>query len=527
MTADATGHFETTGRLPLMLSVRDKHYTTVFEGVVKSGPPGSSGEPAREAQVIVAPRIPLAGVVVDEQGVPVADAHVTLQASITRPGLDLTALSPVVPETRTDESGAFEFDSAPGVEHLLLHLRAPGFAHQMFPVPSGGDAALVLVLLRTGASPYTITGRVVLEDGSPAVGAHVSTGSMAVATDVAGRFAIDLEMWLDCCIDEQAPIALTAILPGLLPASLILPSVNQALESGWPADLVLQLAGEPLTLRGIVVDEHGDPVPGVLVEPADPTDFGVISSAGMPAFAGIPRTQEELAGDGPATTNSEGRFTLTGLLERDYKLSILSKPSLLHTITKALPAGTQNARIVLDQRLLGTLAGRVVDRHGTGLAGVRVSVSLSRTTELVIGASGLTDEQGQFTIPNSTLRPEILRIEGPSIVPELFRKLAPNADPTDLELEVGRRCRLQFDWSTWPTPGDELTVINEHGEPLTMMRLQGNSIGEVLSLHIGGSVSDVLLVSDAAAHAVVYREGEEVMRVRLTLGVGELNLVQL
>lgn len=524
VTSDDTGHFETEGNLPLMLSVQDKRYTTLFEGVVKAGP---NDDPAREAQVIVAPRMPLAGVVIDEQGAPVVGARLTLQASIARQGLDLTSLSLVVPETHTDGLGAFEFEHAAAVDHSMLTIRAPGFANQLLPVPPGGDAALVIVLLREGASPYTISGRVVFEDGRPAAEAQVSTGNMAVTTDEQGLFAIDLEMWLDCCVNEQAPTLITAVLPGLLPASRTLPSVNEARESGWPTDLVLELAGQPLTLRGIVVDEHGNPVPGVQVEPADPTPFGTVSRPGMPAYAGIPRTQEELAGSGAATTDSDGRFELTGLLDRDYTLSALSRPSLLHTVTEPIPAHSQNARIVLDHRALGTIEGRILDRHGNGIEGVRVAVSRHRTAELVIGAHATTDEAGAFQINDATLEPEFLRIESPAIVPELFRQLAPNADPTDLQLTVGRRCRLQFDWSSWPNSGDELIVIDEHGTRLTMMRLQGNSIGEAPSLHIAGAVSDVLLVSDAAAHAVVYRKGEEVMRVRLSLGIEELNEVQL
>lgn len=62
-------------------------------------------------------------------------------------------------------------------------LHAPAYALKKILVPNGGDAAMSVVLQRENESPFLITGRVVLEGGSPAIGAHVSTGGMAVLTD--------------------------------------------------------------------------------------------------------------------------------------------------------------------------------------------------------------------------------------------------------------------------------------------------------------------------------------------------------
>jgi len=510
--------------LPFMLDVRDEHYTTLIEGSA-GGLPGEGTD--QEILIVVAPRMPLGGVVVDEHGAPIEGVRVTVQPSVPpRAGRDYGASKIVVPEARTDALGAFEIENAAAVEQTMVMFRAPGFVMQALPVPAGGDGAMTVVLSREAQSFYTITGHVVLADGSPAVGAYVSTGVMAVSTDDRGFFVIDFEPWLKYRVDEDAPTVVTAISPGLLPASLSLPSVNQARESGWPEGIVLELSGEPLTIRGIVVDEEGQPMSRVLVEPTDMSEFGTVPSEDMPAYMGIPKTQEQLAGGGETYSGDDGRFVLGGLLDRGYSIRALLKPSLLCTVTDPVRAGDQNVRIVLDRRVLGTVAGRIVDRHGQGIAGVRVSVSRKRVGELVIGSSAQTDENGAFRIPDATTQPAFLRIEGAAIVPELFRELGADDDVTDLELKVGRRCRIQFDWGDWPDRQDELSVVDERDQPLMMMRLQGGAMSLVPTVSFQ-SVTSVLVVSDEAAHAIVTRDGVEVTRVPLNLVGDELNSIRL
>lgn len=524
-TADESGRFETEGPSPFMLNVRDEHYTTLFEGVV-SGLPNEKSD--AEILVIVAPRIPLGGVVVDEHGAPIEGVRVTsLAIASPPPGNDLSASSRVVPEVRTDELGVFELDNVAAVEDLHVQFLAPGFVTQILPVPEGGDGAMVVEMSREAESLYAITGHVVLADGSPAVGAHVSTGVMAVPTDERGFFVIDFEPWLKFRVDEEAPTVVTAISPGLLPASLSLPSVNEARETGWPEEIVLELSGEPLTIRGIVVDEEGQPMSRVLVEPADMSEFGIVSSEGLPAYSGIPKTQEQLVGGGATHTGEDGRFVLKGLLDRSYSICALRKPSLLCVVGDPVHAGDQNVRIVLDRNVLGTIAGRIVDRHGQGVRGVRIAVSRKRIDELVIGSSALTDDDGAFRITDVTTQPEFLRIEGPAIVPELFRELGRDDDVTNLELKVGRRCRIQLDWGEWPGRQDELFVVDERDQRLMMMRLRGSRVGEVPSVAFQAGPTDVLVVSDEAARAIVTRDGQEVTRVPLNLLADELNSIRL
>jgi hypothetical protein len=59
------------------------------------------------------------------------------------------------------------------------------------------------------------------------------------------------------------------------------------------------------------------------------------------------------------------------------------------------------------------------------------------------------------------------------------------------------------------------------------MRMRGRGIGEVPFVTFQEGATDVVVVSDEAAYAIVYPDGEEVLRVRLNLTADELNLIQL
>ncbi len=516
--ADAQGEFEIEAVVPFTLGVVDERYATVFERVVRNADD-------TDVLVIVAEKMPLGGVVVDEQGVPIAGARVVVQANVSRPGLDVTASRLVVPEARTDAGGAFSLAATVALEGATMVFRAPGFADLTRAIPKGGDPAMAIVMEQSDTSPYTIRGRVEMLDGRPAVDAHVSTGVMAVPTDAEGRFLIDFEPWLDARVDESAPTELTAIVAGYLPVTRVLPSVDEVRESGWPEDIVLRVDGEPLTMRGIVVDGDGEPVAGVLVEPTETTMFGWVPAARGPG--GTYQTQEQAAGGGVARTGRDGRFELGGLLDRDYVVGALQRPSLLFQESEPVHASAQDVRIVLDAAALGTVAGRIVDAQGRGLERVRVSVSRKRVGELVIGSFAMTDADGRFALTRVTTTPAFLRIEGDAIVPELFRELGPDADHADLELVVGLRRRLQFEWSSDAEEGERVVVVDASGERLDMMRLSGNSIGVSRSAPYREGVSRVFVVSDQSAAAVVYRGEREIRRVRLSLRDDGVTVVRL
>lgn len=518
VVADAAGWFEVEGVSPFVLSVNDATRATVHEGFVI--------RPTERVLVVVAMRIPLAGIVVDPSDSPIEGVRVTLVANGALPSRDLQNSRLVIPEARSNAEGLFQLDNAVAVPKAMLQFEAAGFPTKTIPVPTSGDPAMTVVMSRETDSVYTITGQVVLADGKPAVGALVSTGVMASPTDAKGFFSIDFEPWLAMRVDESAPTVVTAVWPGLLPASRTLPSVQQARTSGWPKLIVLRLTGTPLTIAGVVVDEQGAPIEGVLVEPADATAFGIVTRPGMSAFGGMPKTQEQLLGGKAARTDADGRFALGGLLDRSYAIRALLRSSLLSAVSAPTAAGSENVRLVLNRDGIGTISGRVVDHDGVGIADVRVAASFERTSELIIGPAAVSSADGTFAIANVTTTPAFLRIEGDAIVPELFHKLGPNDDPESLVLRVGVRRRLQVVWGSQMLANDRLYVVDAEEKELMMMRLSGGGIGEAPFLSCRQGLSEIVVVPGHAATAIVRRNGVEVTRVRLQLAADRVNLIR-
>ena len=110
---------------------------------------------------------------------------------------------------------------------------------------------------------------------------------------------------------------------------------------------------------------------------------------------------------------------------------------------------------------------------------------------------------------------------------ELFRSIDPAADPTALELVVGRRSPLQLDWGDWHEHADQLHLEDEEGNSVGFMDL--GSFGDTplgwIPVSIG--ISPTLAIPDLARHAILTSKGEAVLRVPLNPVPGELALVQL
>ena len=70
-----------------------------------------------------------------------------------------------------------------------------------------------------------------------------------------------------------------AVKRGHLPGELAAPEPSADGEVPWPDFVTLELGGPPLTIRGRVVDEHGEPLEGVAIQVLEPTVFGFEASA--------------------------------------------------------------------------------------------------------------------------------------------------------------------------------------------------------------------------------------------------------
>ncbi len=281
--------------------------------------------PAEPVVIVVALGYAYAGEVLDPDGEPVPQAHV----EITLPGDWLRSFEvsgdPVhvlVPfaETRTDAAGHFAFEGVgflPGIEVVA---QRDGFAEARSALPAAptNDLSLRLGLLEVGAFVHGV----VLDASGARVGdARVSMGSQSVRTDVEGSFALPRDNWV------EEPVV-QAVKHGHLPGRARLEASRSAGTSALDP-LELRLGGVARSIEGRVLDADGEPVEGVAVYTPDTTFFGqaVVERDGLSSTT---HTTVEALARGSADawhrpletrTDAEGRFTLTGLLDRKYALA--------------------------------------------------------------------------------------------------------------------------------------------------------------------------------------------------------------
>ncbi len=522
VTTDYAGVFSLTDRAPLDLHVETELLTTVYSGVV------NWDAPTPDPLVIVAPRTKVAGLVVDETGQSVPNAMLSIVFDPVErlpDGLVLEGSRLVEKKTKSDEQGTFEFASAAELGGAKLTANALGFAQASIPVLSGGGLDVRVVMTRLTANAHTIFGQVQLPGGAPSADTMVSAGSVSTRTDASGRFALDFGMALGW-MDHKAPLRLAAARAGFLPAIEELISIDEAKSLGWPDDLVLVLGGPPLSIHGRVVDQNGNPILGVLVGSRDMTRFGLEMEPG--ATWGLPRTLEEVSGGTDWTKSGfNGEFKFKGLLDREYRLRLIETESALTMESSPIRAGDRDVTLVLDRRKLGTLAGQVTDRFGTGMPHIRVAVTRQDTGSLEIGRSTTTDSEGWFRLEGVTVEPELLRIQGVGIVSELFREFPEGAEILRLVLPVSRLIPFQVEWGGWADRACELLLVDSGGDRTEIIDRNGGGFATLLRPSAGERLSRTYSISDSVTHAVLMLSGQEVERFEVYPAPGETTVLRL
>ena len=529
ITSGADGTFTYVPVRGEMLVASSDVYATVLAGATRHGDRGPV--------VVVAPHVPIAGIVVDEAGDPVAGADVWknthARAFESLGGLTESTIG-VQRHAVTDALGGFRIEGVGDSPAGYLMISAKGFPSQFHQLRRGGDRNLRIVLERGPNGATDVRGRVVFSDGAPASGAWVSAGGIAERADEDGRFHVDTSGPGVFATSTSAPVRILAVAEQRGAAELELPSIAE--RASWPKDIVLIIDDEFRRITGHVVDETGRPVKGARVRVADSTSMGMVPIAqGAQSFHRM--SVEQLSGGaidavampphaGATSQTEDGSFVVTGLLDRNYRLEASSRLGLLAKTSAPIRAGSRGVVLVLDRRLLGRIAGRLVDRTGVGVSGVTVAVARKKMSGeehlgFDIGSSVVTDADGRFDLENIATTDVFLRLSGESIVPELHRALPERVDLESLELRVGRRCRVRFRWGEWLGRADTMHLVDDSDAELTPLILRGNSIAPMNEVRIGEGGSGLLAVPDLAATAVFYSAGEEVGRTPVRFSPGE------
>ena len=533
------------------LTVLDESWATVLEG--KPVRPGSD----QESLIVVAPRIELSGVVLDEFGLPIEGAVVRLVAPS-----DLRArLSAVLDfsvdvhlSTVSDARGRFALSAAPAIAGATLGAEAKDFQPHEQEAPLVSRADLVLTCERPVLTSSLLEGRVLDPAGAPVEGARVSLGVDATKSDADGRFSFrldDPESFNARIAAENIRIdrgILLAVKPGYLPAELRARGRREDGEPIWPADVVLRLGSDPLVIAGSVVDADGEPLAGIHVWLANPTFFGGIIDEREPnGFPHLTHVENELAGAQPGwhrvESDEDGAFVIEGVLERDYVLAAMDPETLLRVEMKDVPGGDENVVITFPaDAVYPVLRGKIVDARGAPVESARVFPMCDAfqtrlggnvvSTQHDAAESTLTDAEGVFELPNVPRDLVYLRIEADDTVPlewgrhvtgGLAKLVGEKAE--ELVITVGRRCHFQVELDL-ADEADEIAVLDAAGNELEISEFIGSGRREGMRQPLTGGRSNMLAVADTAAWLVLYRQEAEVRRLPLALVPGEPTMVR-
>jgi RNA polymerase sigma-70 factor (ECF subfamily) len=537
---------EQSGRL----SVDSDRYASVALPFLDGTPP------AEPPIVVVAPSRRYAGRVLDGAGNPIESARVEvsldgsfLQSSFVHTsGMDGRTVHLLLPfaETRTDAGGAFALDHVGYVAGAHVEALRDGWrpARVQLPELSRGDIELTLEPVRAERALF---GLVVEPDGTPLADARVSFGFHTARTDPSGRFSLELRSW-------QSSGTLMAVEPGRLPASLAFEWSPDGEGSDPEHPLVLALGPEPLSIEGRVLDADGDPRPGVVVSTPQSTLFGeVLFEVGGKSIRGFTTVESLLAGGAPAppweasiraTTDEHGRFALTGLMQREYAVMALDPITLVGVPPTVVRAG-ETVVLTLEDVDLQSVAGRVVSRAGTPLAGVQVALGRGfdwkRPAEAARGplappgavmsfpdqGARTTDASGRFGFEAVQVEGAFLSLRGSAIVLGASHPLDRSQALEQLEIVVDAACRFRVVLEGDPTLADGFRMLDAEDRPQPLyVEIETRTIS-TSTVEIQDGRSGVAMTHEGERVLVLTKDGREVQRRTVAFEPGSLQEIRL
>ena len=300
--------------LPRAPSVRDGTLVATREGFEASRVPLPTSSDGSIEIVLRRPspeRAVVRGRVVDSRGSPVPDAWVSAGAEAAR----------------TDPGGAFTLDLRETPDSASLTALKEGYSPAFYEAPRAPGTAVPSwpesVLLRLGAPPLSIGGRVRHADGRPVPNAQVWVEDPKPFGSVEGNLA-HLETLLRggpqaWCVhaDGEGRFRVGGLLDrsyalaALDTASLVLARASAVPAGTEGIEIVLPESALHERVRGQVLSRKGRPVPGVRLEIARLLFrvHGPGSAGEGEGFQGVSHSTRR----GGATTDPEGRFELPGV----------------------------------------------------------------------------------------------------------------------------------------------------------------------------------------------------------------------
>lgn len=418
---DAAGRFELrrmrTGRGYELTAQRPGYLPAIVQAVA----PGHTRE-APPLKIVLTLARAAQGRVQDVDGRPVAGAEVSLSASRTRRSVEVKGIT-----VRTDEKGRFTVAQIPA-NPLDLAFHKQGYARAFVRgtrvSPGAGTADLGSVVLRPGAS---LTGRVVDRKGKPIPGAEVfqvedlarvdeisgrlASDEAAATTGPEGRFALE-------DLPAGSPINLLVRAPGFLPAGV------RGARAPNREPLAVRLETAAL-LRGRVIDEEKQPVPGARLELVVKTDHPVARLA---------------------VTERDGSFEISDAPRGSGALDVQAQGFVpIEDLDVTLPRPQPGSDLILTLERGAVLNGHVSLTDGTPVAGARISAA---------GSSAFSDDDGAYAVEGVAPGPAIVSVSHSS-----YRRFS-----KEMVIEPGAN---QLDVTFGPGVEVAGRIVDERGAPVS------------------------------------------------------------
>lgn len=556
-TTDAGGWFE-MGRPERIgvLAARGAGIATLF--AVRLRPADQPKTPI----LVVGPAIDLHGQVSDAEGRLVDGARARVVLPLDSRGRFKLILDHAVDpwwNVRTEKDGRFDLRNIVPIGGAHLLVSKDGYLPSTQPLPAA-SARLAVVLHRPKVSEGALRGVVVDVVGLPLKGARVGLGDRSTTTDDQGLFIFE-------GMPQSRAKRLLAVVPGFLPAVMPRPKDETGKEAEWPDFVVLHVQEPALSIRGRVVDAAGRGLERMKVWIRNPDVFGRMNGrlcatenliADAMSLERLLRKVRKLPDPADARrffaktpnrswnfvfTGADGWFEITGVLPRAYVLTVMDPETLLQVDSPEVRGGDRNVRITVPAEAFHErVAGRVVDREGNGLRGVRVrpytdGFSLSvdgQTTTMHADLDGVvTDETGRFVFARVPKTRVYLRLDGSDVIPlEYGRGLsggireASGGQVENLCIRMRQRIHVQVEIPGGPAVADGIEVLDPRGERLTINVFSGSGRNSVFRLNIREEHSPAFVVPEDATTLVFYKGTKEVSRQPLVLVAGKLNQVR-